>query len=336
MKIYFASLSFFMFVSPAYALKYVIYTDQSDASRAREVVELMKTTYPFNKHRMEFEIVQLKPEELNCGSANGIDRLLTCDQSTDAINAMTARRGGDQAMIIKDRAEHGGSGANGGIPIMASGSNARVMLHEYLHTLGLCDEYSYSASEANMYCDTMGVYPNATVIEPLPAYSSDNHARREHRIVIPWYGEINDSTKITTGSSLGTGPSSDEKEVPNNTNIPSVLSEPVGLYPGKICINASPAKKTWVPGAKKTIMDDYNAGLGAALEKKVDGLLKSKGAPPKMEYSAAPVETAEIKFTEESPAVAGPEVNDSPRSFLKDFFGWLGNLFEGIRRTLSR
>ena len=330
---------FLLMMSEAHAVKFVIYTDQTDMSKANAVAETMKNTYPFNKNKVEFEVHLLKPDELDCGSrmknekGEIMQRTVTCD-NTEKLNELTAKKGADQAMIVKNLDYHGGSSYEGGIPVMTTGSDPRVMLHEYMHTLGLCDEYEYPAEEANIYCSNMVKKPNAVVIEPLPYYSSDTHARREHMFDIPWYSGILETTKITSGSNLGTGVAGNDKEVPNNSDIPAVLSEPIGLYQGKTCKNASPVKKTWLPGGRKTVMDDYEAGLGAAMEQKVDEILRSKGAQPKMEVT--PPRTATTAGKGESSSLPDIVVNDAPRNFFKDFIEAIGSFFSNIFKTISR
>lgn len=327
---------FFMMMSEAHAVKFIIYTDQDDMSKANEVAETMKNTYPFNKNKVEFEVMLLNANELDCGSrmknSKGeiMQRTVTCD-NTEKLNALTAQKGADQAMIVKSLDYNGGSSYEGGIPVMTTGSHPRVMIHEYMHTLGLCDEYEYPAEEANIYCESMFKKPNAVVIEPLPYYLDDRHARREHMFDIPWFSGILETTKITTGTNLGTGMAGNEKEVPNNSTIPSVLNEPIGLYQGKTCKNSTPPKKTWVPGGRKTIMDDYEAGLGAAMEQKVDEILRSKGAQPKMEYTQPTSTTARGESS--LPDVA---IYDAPRNPFKDFFQAIGSFFSNLFKTISR
>lgn len=326
---------FLLYAGQAHALKYVIFTDQPDGKKAEEVVQMMKSTYPFSAHNVDFEIVKLKKEELDCGSRsrdkNGeiIKRAVTCEGNNGFQN-MAARRGGDQAMIIKDLDYHGGTSSSGGVPVMTTGSHPRVMLHEYMHTLGLCDEYDYPQSEADAHCDDMGDTPNATVFEPRPSYGSDEEARRIHTKDIPWYSSILETTKITNGSSLGTGTVANEKEVPNNSNMPLVLAEPIGLFKGRVCKNATKPKTSWLPGGKKTVMDDYTAGLGPYNEKQVEKILFSKGSSRKME-----VKQPEVVVRDEG-SLELPEVNDSPRNFFKDLFEMIGNFFKGLFNTISR
>lgn len=344
------AISFFLlYAGQAHALKYVIFTDQPGGKKAQDVVEMMKTTYPFSAHDVEFEIVQATPAQLNCASktkdSSGkiIKRAVTCE-GTDGLQSWAARKGGDQAMVIKDLDYHGGTSSTGGVPVMTTGSHPRVMLHEYMHTLGLCDEYEFKASEANIYCANIKDDPNATVFEPRSSYSSDGEARRIHDGDIPWYGSILPSTLITTGSSLGTGETRKEKEAPNNTNIPAALGEPIGLYKGRVCKNASPAKTSWLPGGKITVMEDYEAGLGPYMEKKVEKILFSKGSERKMEPVERRVELpdrsdgqmGELEVVDGAYPNGDTSVDDSPRNFFKDLFEAIGNLFKSIFQGITR
>ncbi len=330
------ALSIFLFSTQVHAIKYVIFTDQADPKKAQEVIEVMKNTYPFSVHKVEFEIVKLKSSELNCGSRHQdtsgktIERLVTCDDS--GFTAWASRKGGDQAMIIKDLPHHGGAGASGGIPVMTTASSPRVMLHEYLHVLGLCDEYEYAANEADAYCGPNVVNtPNTTYIEPRSGYANDAEARSAHSNEIPWYGDILRTTPIVSGSQLGTGSASNEKEAPNNSKIPAVLAEPVGLFKGKVCKNSTLKKTAWVPGGRKTVMDDYEAGLGAQTEKIVDKILKSKGTPSREFTFFQPAKAVEIETSKPDPVV-----NDTPRNFFKDFFSMISEMIQNFSRGISR
>lgn len=328
-------ISLLFFSSNAFAMKYVIFTDEADPKKAREVVEVMKNTYPFTKHKIEFEIVKVKENELNCGSTslnkkgNVVKRAVTCP-GADGFQSWASRKGGDQAMIIKDLDYYGGTSYAGGVPVMTTGSPARVMLHEYMHTLGLCDEYDYPEEEADDHCEGVVDAPNAAFFEPNPNYLNDEAARKIHSGQIPWYADILKTTKITTGDQLGTGTVSDDKEVPNNTNIPSALAEPVGLFKGRTCKNATKPRTSWLPGGKKTVMDDYEAGLGAQMERSVDKILKSKGTPVKFGELYQPAQVVQIESSRPEPAV-----NDSPRNFFKDFFQWFTDLFQGFGRGIG-
>jgi len=283
-------LSLLLIVSPSvYAYKMTIYTDQPDQSKAQEVVATFKNTYPFNQFDIDFEVKNVTASELNCepyrftkpdGTEEVINRNLTCHSSNIARDA--ARNGADQAMIVKNVTEYGGSG--GSIPVMSIGSTPRMMLHEYLHTLGLCDEYEYKASEAGEYCGIDG--PNMTFIQPeASGYSSDGNARAKHSDDIPWYGFIKQQTLITRGSPLTLGTDSVDNSIhatPNSTNSPSAIGAAIGLYEGKTCKNANPPKKTWQPGREASIMEFLDAGLGAGNEQLVAKILESKGVRRKL------------------------------------------------------
>lgn len=332
-------------MNSAYAYKYVIYTDDTQTDKAEQISELMKTTYPFSKFDIDVEIVTLKPEELPCGSSNGIDRLITCDSSGD-LQKRAMKSGGDQAMILKDSSKYGGSShVGGGVPVITTQADPRVMLHEYLHTLGLCDEYEYKQSEAVVYCGTSrDTKPNVTFIDPLDPYGSDSMARAKHSIQIPWFGDILSTTPITNtnGTRLGTGDVDLEKRAARNeTGEPQVLGEPTGLYKGKVCNNAFPRPKTsWQPGSGTTIMESANAGLGAPLEKIVERLLVSRGARTKLQFmEEGPVKTVPKEEPASSVVVDShpmDRINDTARSFVKSFFSWTKDFFENVRKVLSR
>lgn len=278
-----------LFSSPVvFAYKMTVYTDQPDQSKAREVVRTFESTYPFNQYEIDFEIKTVSADELNCspfratkadGTEEVITRNLSCSSSNIARDA--ASRGIDQALIVKNVPEYGGSG--GSIPVMTVGSTPRMMLHEYLHTLGLCDEYEYAAGEAEIYCGDAG--PNMTFIQPEPAYSSDETARGKHSGNIPWYEFIKPTTKITRGNPLSLGTGNVDSSVyatPNSTATASSIGSVVGLYEGKTCKNASPPKKTWQPGREASIMEFLEAGLGAGNEELVAKILESKGVRRKV------------------------------------------------------
>ncbi len=343
------ALSLILISTQVHAMKYVIFTDQANTSKAREVVEVMKNTYPFSIYNLTFEIVHVPSTQLDCQStqtgaaSNVVLRLASCNDN--AFGARSTLLNGDQAMIIKDSPSYQGFGAAGGVPVITTGTSARAMLHEYMHVLGLCDEYEYTVAQADIYC-LEGNTPNTTYIEPRASYANDGEARSAHSSEIPWHGDILRTTPIVSGSQLGTGNVSREKEVPNNTKIPTALAEPVGLFKGRVCKNATVRKTAWVPGGKQTVMENVDAGLGAQMERTVDRHLKAKGAVPKQFGSlqrARPVEPVQIgQINQPAQAVemetsrAEPVVNDSPRNFFKDFFQSLADLFKGFSRGIGR
>lgn len=261
--------------SKAFAYKMAIYTDEPDQTKAKEVVNLFRSTYPFSQYELEIEIKSVAAAKLNCGSRHGIARLVGCD--TEVISRDAASRGIDQVLVVKNSADYGGSG--GGVPVMTSSSPTSMMLHEYLHTLGLCDEYQYAASEAGLYCSDGG--GNMAIFAPNPqGYQSDAAARSEHMGDIPWGEFIKSETLITNNSEtkLGTGAVNRSLyATPNTTNSPSSTSSAIGLYQGQTCKNANPPKSTWQPGREASIMEFLSAGLGAGNEAMVAKILESKG-----------------------------------------------------------
>ena len=279
-----ALLSLF-FISNAFAYKMTIYTDQPDQKSANDVLSTFKKTYPFNQFEIDLEIKVVKPEDLKCAPMHGIARLLGCDSLNIAADA--GRRGVDQAIIIKHSPEYGGSG--GAIPVMSSSSPPSTIIHEYLHTLGLCDEYEYSASEADYYCSRGGA--NMVLIAPDPnGYFRDADARTKHMGQIPWSSLIKSTTPISRPPSLGTGIVNHSIYAsPNTTSEPNKINSAVGLYEGKTCKNAAISKKiSWQAGGEATIMEFLDAGLGAANEQIVAKILESKGVRRKVSVTSTP------------------------------------------------
>ena len=274
----YVSLFLYLLISNAHAYKIMIYTDQADKASANEVISTFKKTYPFNQFQIDFDVRLLKPEELKCAPLYGIARLLGCD--TLNIARESAVRGVDQAMIIKHSSDYGGSG--GAIPVMSSSSPALTLSHEYLHTLGLCDEYEYAVTEADKYCMLGG--PNMAIIDPDPkGYPSDADARNKHMRQIPWASLIKPTTKISRPPFLGTGTvNHSAMSSVNSSNEPNKLNSVIGLYEGKTCKNALVTHRvSWQPGQEATIMEYLEAGLGAANEQIVAKILDSKGVKRK-------------------------------------------------------
>ncbi|MBC7537693.1 MAG: hypothetical protein H7281_02640 [Bacteriovorax sp.] len=260
----------------AQAYKISVYTDQPDQSKAQEVINTFKNTYPFNQYDIEYEVKSVQASQLNCKADAAIARLPECD--THAIVLDAAQRGVSQAIIVKDNPIYGGSG--GAIPVVTTGSPASVAVHEYMHTLGLSDEYQYSASEAVIYCKSVSS-PNLAFIEPNPnGYQNDSSARSQHMGHIPWGEFIKSETPITHsgGTLLGTdGVNHDMYATPNSTGAPSRMGSSVGLYEGKTCKSAVPPLKTWQPGREASIMEFVAAGLGAGNEMSIAKALESRG-----------------------------------------------------------
>ena len=270
-------LIFNFIFSHSFGYELAIYTDQEDKSKAQEVIQTFKQTYPFNTLEISYKIIPTTTEQLNCNQHASISRLLKCDSSH--VRSDSAAKGFDQALIVRDVAAYGGSG--GSIPVISTGSDSRMILHEYLHTLGLCDEYAYSNAEATIYCKEGLLKPNLTVINPKDeGYSSDQEARNEHGRQIPWFSDISSTTLITNNRKLGTAYSGTITAPINSSTSPTAISTPTGLYKAETCNDKSPPVHAWHPGGEKTIMDQLDFGLGAANEKIVREILISKGARP--------------------------------------------------------
>ena len=293
----------------AHAYKIIVYTDQPSDKKAQEVIDTFKKTYPFNSLDIELDIKNVSAEQLNCHSLYNIERLIGCDSANIAKDA--AKNGADQAFIVKNSPTYGGSG--GSIPVITAGSTPKMILHEYLHTLGLCDEYCYAAEEANKYCNNGGA--NMAIITPNPSgYSNDLDARKQHMGNIPWNEFIASTTFIThdNETKLGTGivtPSI--YSTPNETGKRSTMGAKIGLYAGKTCALATPPKKTWQPGQEATIMEFLDAGLGAGNEEMVLKALLSRGAHLKEGPSLNPssfINNAKRSFQLLLPAPATSEV----------------------------
>jgi len=229
--------------------RYVIYTDQEDESAAQEVISTFRQTEPFNEFEVEFEIRQLSTEELGCSRPyEAVPRVIECD--TLGILQRTFNDGFDQAMVVSDSDSWGG--AAGSVPVMSSSNPSSTMIHEYMHTLGFCDEYEFTTEdEANIYCtpQRFSNYLNATIIEPLDGgYTGDDHARSVHSGDIPWYSTILPTTAIAN-QSLGT---------------PASTQEQLGLYESRTCMRATEHSfHLWKPGNATNIMQDLNFSIGA-------------------------------------------------------------------------
>lgn len=258
--------------------KVAIYTDQVDGVKANEVIQYLRTTPPLNRFDISFQVIQKPSSFLDCGARLGITRLIGCD--TRAISSDASRNGFDQAFVVSDLDEYGGSG--GEIPVITSHPSTPVsmMLHEYMHTIGFADEYEYSATEASIYCtpNELSNWINLAVIEPnTSGYTGDADARSQHRRAIPWYGNIEGSTAIAT-TNLGT---------------PAQQAAQIGLFRAQTCNQASPVITTWKPNGELSIMELLNRPVGR-LAPILEDALRSRGISLKSqaEIEALPTTTA--------------------------------------------
>jgi hypothetical protein len=346
MKKSIAALSIFIsmsaFIESAQAYKFVIFTDEQSTNKSEQVIELFKTTYPFNGLDIEFEIVRVPAEKLECGPGKIIERLIECN-NLKAIQDEAVSRKGDQAMVVKNLPTFGGSaGIGGGVPVITNEASPRVMMHEYLHTLGLCDEYEYDKKEAEIYCPENKGAPNTAFIIPLDSYGGDAEARAIHGGSIPWFSDILVTTPITNGSSLGTGSVNfNKKSAPNPTDTRMMIDAVTGLYKGKVCNNSVVKKVSWHPGGSATIMENSEAGLGGPLEKIVQKLMIGKGARLKLQLDEPQPEVSSnyesnAGSTVLAQAETPPQVDNSSRNIFKSFFGWLKDIIQSIGNALTR
>lgn len=353
-KILTSFLLTFLLGFEAQAYKYVIITDQADPKKSQEVIELFKNTYPFNTFSVEFEILKVDSGKLECDSQYGIERNIGCKNDSE-IEGMAQERGADQVMVVKELSKYGGSSSvGGGFPVITTSSDARVMIHEYLHTLGLCDEYKFKPSEAKLYCSNSRNTPNLAYIQPEDQYSSDSDARRKHMWDIPWFSSITGKTLITNSGerALGTDPAGSNSQAAINTaRFPMAIDSQanrIGLYRASVCDNASPPIPTWKPEGIITVMSDINAGLGAHAEKTVDKIMLSKGIKKKLD-NEVPRNPEVVVQNQKSPQAqvgsvsrdivnADPDqaVNNSSRGFFKSFFAWIGDLIRQIGNAMTR
>jgi len=276
------------FSSATHAYKIGVYTDQLNSKMAKDVIGIFKNTYPFNTLDIDFIVMPVDSAFLKCEADSNIERLQHCDSDNVANDA--AKKGIDQAMVIKDSKQFGGGATVGsGIPVVTTASPVRTLIHEYLHTLGFWDEYKYKSSETFIVCkDTRGA-PNVAVITPDPnGYAGDLSARGKHMGQIPWGHMILQNTLITNhnGRSLGTAEVGSKRAKLNSTEAPSTKGEAIGLYEGKTCKNATPKLVTWQPGKEASVMEFIDAGLGAGNERAVLNILFKRGVRSKIETAS--------------------------------------------------
>jgi hypothetical protein len=234
-----------LFFSNAFAnYKIGIYTDQTTHEKAQGLINYIKNNPPFDQFDIDFTIQDMPTADLNCHAINGIERLIGCDNIK--IISIASKAGIDQAFAVSNNPNYGGSG--GSVPVITTSSDTpySMLVHEYMHTLGFADEYSYDTSETQYYCDVNKQFANLVRITPLAkGYTGDQDARQEHSGQIPWYGEILLTTPIATNT-LGTPKG--EKNI-------------IGLFEAETCINAPTKIYEWKPGQTKTIMRDLNEPL---------------------------------------------------------------------------
>lgn len=252
-------LGFLLFCSLAvysdecYAGKLLLLSeDEQSAEIARRVV---LEESPFREiPNFNVEVVTVAPGSLGCSliqrdSENkyladeiAADRLIharECDD--DKVLHFGAELGAAKIIVIvNDEVAAGHAKFDGEYAIMTSAlvrQIPRSVLHEIGHLVGLLDEYEYPEVLAKRYCVAGFFGPNLTMLRESVPYTRDYDARAMHRPVIPWFESISDDTPITTGDRLGTP-----------------KSGLVGLYPSKVCDNATNGISAWRPTETDSIM----------------------------------------------------------------------------------
>jgi hypothetical protein len=276
---------------PAKSYAIAIYTDQPEPTKAKEVIKLFESIYPFNRYAIDYKIVSVAPDFLKCKPYAAGSRVVTC--ITGNVKAQAAENGFDLAFVVKNMDGYGGSG--GGwhpqkreIPVITTSTPAMAMLHEYLHFIGLDDEYVHpTADEAESYCFSVGgensrmasfVLPNNSDLDPALSYN-------EQVRFVPWSSLIKDSTfaamsdirDYKNNSSAGSGARTKSKYPVNFSDEPTRAITPIGLYLSSACLRSARGTAYWIPSAEISIMEDTSAGLGPAIEYLVERLLQLEG-----------------------------------------------------------
>lgn len=295
-----------LFASQADAARILIVTDETRATKAREVAELFRKTAPFNRmSNLDFKVIQTTARKLGCQAAaisekdeatlaalsdedqlafsefrdrlarlrqnqnspeaspmslppscnnkgGTPERLISCDTPTARtyLNGLKKSEGARFAIVVKTDSRYGGSGGTN--PVITSASPAAMALHELMHQLGFADEYGYyNACEADTYCGQQvgndvspsgfgnlpGTSFNVALFNSRGSYSGDSDVRAKHGAALPWLSAIASSTKLTTGSKLG-----------------SPDSSKTGIFRAIVCDKASKRMETWQSTPNDTIM----------------------------------------------------------------------------------
>lgn len=263
--------------------KILIVSDPEAQSKATDFKNYLLTKPPFSKMKsrdLEIKIVSASPNELNCGNTYpGAPRVILCDEAN--LNRMKAREEANLAMVFTSTAS-GGSG--GAIPIASKDYPIQTMFHEMLHTYGCDDEYEYSASEAEIYCQNPRSETNGAYFQDRPPYDSDSAARTMHRRDVPWMNSISLTTHITQGSQLG----SVIRYRPPGEQI-------LGVYRGGACQKKIPSWRpypnsimngytddTVYPLYEEIIVKSIESKIGRRLDLRAPAALKTEDCSPEV------------------------------------------------------
>jgi hypothetical protein len=186
-------------------------------------------------------------------------RLISCQSATTKtyIDGLLASEKATYAIIVKDESRYGGSG--GVTPVITTGSPASMAIHEFMHRLGFADEYGYyNSCEADIYCEQQrddvvsrsgygslpGTSFNVARFNAYASYKNDSEVRTRHASQLPWLPSVSKSTRLTTGSKLGT---------PEAGKI--------GIYRAIVCDKATKKTETWQSTSRPNIMQTLSTTL---------------------------------------------------------------------------
>ncbi|HBA61521.1 MAG TPA: hypothetical protein DCZ92_12040 [Elusimicrobia bacterium] len=238
-----------------YHIRYVV--DARSRARAEDYVRLFLSNPAFSSvaDRFRIEYAEGDPELMNCRNDNPASpRIIRCNM--DYILSL-ATAPVHMTGVFTSRGSGGAGGA--GVTIVSLNYPLNTMLHESLHTWGLNDEYEYSPSEADYYCNNRRILkgPNTSSFPVREAYASDAEARNLHRGDISWLEEIA-AAPIVYGAPAGADPGAGTV-FKLGTPSSSPVNEP-GLYGGSNCSRKMPSFRpykadtimktlstTWIP-----------------------------------------------------------------------------------------
>lgn len=227
------------------AYKVTVFAEPGAEDRAREFSRKLISSEPF-KQLSEKGIFIINTEPLpatktQCkGGFYGIPRLAECKTST----IKKACKGSDLCPIFTSVPFIGAGGDP--YPISSSTFPWTTMLHEFIHTFGFSDEYSYTKTETPTYCGSLMKNPNEVQLPETSLFASKSEAEEACITAIPWCEEaIREGNEVVTSTSGGFKIGSPlPPSCPNNT---------LGVYLGAGCMKAQP-DSTFRPYFCPTVM----------------------------------------------------------------------------------
>jgi hypothetical protein len=227
------------------AYKITVFAESGAEARAQEFIRELISTEPFRQlHEKQILIINDEPllaKNTNCkGGYYGIPRLAQCNTSS----LKKACRGSDLCPIFTNVPFIGAGGKP--FPISSSTFPWTTMLHEFIHTFGFSDEYSYTATETHTYCGSLMNSPNEVQLSTAKIYQTKIEAEQACVKSIAWCAQaLREGNEVVTevhgGFKIG---SPLPPSCPNNT---------LGVYLGAGCMRAQP-ESTFRPYFCPTIM----------------------------------------------------------------------------------